>query len=66
MMWLGSGIGALSSVIGMYLSDYLDAPPGATIVLVAFSFFMLAFLLRGVLRTEVPAWKEKRDSRVLH
>ena len=43
MMWVGSIIGALSSVIGMYLSYYLDAPSGATIVLVAFCFFCLAF-----------------------
>ena len=38
MMWVGSIIGALSSVIGMYLSYYLDAPSGATIVLVSFCF----------------------------
>lgn len=44
MMWVGSVIGALSSVIGMYLSYYLDAPSGAAIVLVAFCFFCLAFL----------------------
>ena len=43
MMWVGSIIGALSSVIGMYLSYYLDAPSGATIVLVSFCFFCLAF-----------------------
>ena len=43
IMWVGSVIGALSSVIGMYLSYYLDAPSGAAIVLVAFCFFCLAF-----------------------
>jgi manganese/iron transport system permease protein len=45
IMWVGSVIGALSSVIGMYLSYYLDAPSGATIVLVSFCFFCLAFFL---------------------
>lgn len=44
MMWVGSCLGALSSIIGMYLSYYLDAPSGATVVLVAFCFFILAFL----------------------
>jgi manganese/iron transport system permease protein len=44
MMWVGSVIGALSSVIGMYLSYYLDSPSGAAIVLVSFCFFCLAFL----------------------
>ncbi|NET09452.1 MAG: metal ABC transporter permease [Merismopedia sp. SIO2A8] len=44
MMWVGSVIGALSSVIGMYLSYYLDAPSGAAIVLVSFCFFCLAFI----------------------
>ncbi|MEM1369488.1 MAG: metal ABC transporter permease, partial [Cyanobacteria bacterium P01_H01_bin.15] len=34
MMWVGSAIGALSSVIGMYLSYYFNAPSGAAIVLV--------------------------------
>ncbi|BDA71311.1 Mn(2+)/Zn(2+) family ABC transporter permease [Calothrix sp. PCC 7716] len=44
MMVLGSIIGVLSSVLGMYLSYHLDAPSGATIVLVTGSFFILAFL----------------------
>ncbi|MEO1522786.1 MAG: metal ABC transporter permease [Cyanobacteria bacterium J06633_2] len=44
MMWVGSVIGALSSIIGMYLSYYLDAPSGASIVLVSFCFFCLAFV----------------------
>ncbi|MEM6502949.1 MAG: metal ABC transporter permease [Cyanobacteria bacterium P01_C01_bin.89] len=44
MMWVGSIIGALSSVIGMYLSYYLDSPSGAAIVLVSFCFFCIAFI----------------------
>ncbi|MBW4430525.1 MAG: metal ABC transporter permease [Pelatocladus maniniholoensis HA4357-MV3] len=45
MMILGSVIGVSGSVIGMYLSYHLDAPSGATIVLVVCGFFLLAFLL---------------------
>jgi manganese/iron transport system permease protein len=44
MMVLGSIIGVISSVLGMYLSYHLDAPSGATIVLVTGLFFILAFL----------------------
>jgi len=44
MMYLGSIIGAVSSVTGMYLSYYFDLPSGAAIVMVIFAFFLLAFL----------------------
>lgn len=44
MMILGSFFGVTSSTIGMYLSYYFDTPSGASIVLVMFIFFMLAFL----------------------
>ncbi|GAB4526900.1 MAG: metal ABC transporter permease [Pleurocapsa sp.] len=43
MMILGSIIGAISSVSGMYLSYYFDLPSGAAIVMVVFTFFLLAF-----------------------
>jgi ABC-type Mn2+/Zn2+ transport system permease subunit len=43
MMVLGALIGAVSSVIGMYLSYYFDLPSGAAIVMVIFAFFLLAF-----------------------
>ncbi|MEM9538035.1 MAG: metal ABC transporter permease [Cyanobacteria bacterium P01_E01_bin.42] len=52
MMILGGFLGALSSIIGMYLSYYLDVPSGSAIILVAFGFFLLAFLFspsQGVL-----------------
>ncbi|MGD1853627.1 MAG: metal ABC transporter permease [Leptolyngbyaceae cyanobacterium] len=58
MMWVGSVIGALSSVIGMYLSYYLDAPSGATIVLVAFCFFCLAFLFSPSEGLLVSLWRQ--------
>ena len=44
MMLLGSIIGAISSITGMYSSYYFDLPSGAAIVMVIFAFFLLAFL----------------------
>jgi manganese/iron transport system permease protein len=52
MMILGAGLGALSGLVGMYLSYYLDIPSGSAIVLVALGLFLLAFLFspsQGVL-----------------
>ncbi|HBY81870.1 MAG TPA: hypothetical protein DEG47_33895, partial [Cyanobacteria bacterium UBA11148] len=45
MMILGSLIGVVTSISGMYLSYFFNLPSGPAIVLVAFSFFILAFLL---------------------
>ncbi len=44
MMGLGAIIGVMAGVTGMYLSYYLDLPSGPAIVMVVFSFFILAFL----------------------
>ena len=44
MMILGSAIGVMASISGMYLSYFFNLPSGSAIVLVAFCFFMLAFL----------------------
>ena len=44
MMLLGSTIGAVSCVAGMYGSYYFDLPSGAAIVMVIFLLFWLAFL----------------------
>ena len=44
MMILGSVIGVIASISGMYLSYYFNIPSGPAIVMVAFGFFMLAFL----------------------
>jgi manganese/iron transport system permease protein len=52
MMGIAAGIGALSSVIGLYASYYLDVVSGAAIVLTATAFFLIAFLFaprRGIL-----------------
>ena len=64
MMWVGSIIGALSSVIGMYLSYYLDAPSGATIVLVAFCFFCLAFFFSPSEGLLVSLWRQHTRSKL--
>jgi len=52
MMLMAATIGALSAVIGLYLSFYANIASGAAIVLVCTGFFILAFLFapsRGAL-----------------
>ena len=44
MMGLGALLGAVSSLLGMYASYYLNAPSGPCIVLISFGFFVLAVL----------------------
>ncbi len=44
MMFLGVGVGVLSSITGMYISYFYNLPSGPAIVLVASGLFMLAFL----------------------
>jgi manganese/iron transport system permease protein len=54
MMLLAAGFGALSSVVGLYISFYANVVSGAAVVLTATLFFLLAFLFapqKGV------AWK---------
>jgi ABC-type Mn2+/Zn2+ transport system permease subunit len=45
MMAVASLIGALSGIIGLYLSFYLSVASGAAIVLVCTGFFLLAVLV---------------------
>ena len=60
IMALGAVVGAISSVVGLYISYYGEVASGAAIVLTATCFFLLAFLFaprRGLLaamRTPVP------------
>ena len=60
IMALGAVVGAISSVIGLYVSYYAEVASGAAIVLTATVLFLLAFLFsprRGLLaamRTPVP------------
>lgn len=65
MMWLASMIGALSSVIGMYLSYYLDAPSGSAIVLVSFCFFCLAFFFSPSDGLLSSLWTQRKQSRLI-
>lgn len=67
MMILGSIIGAVASLGGMYSSYYFDLPSGAAIVMVIFSFFSLALLFspsQGLLtapelRTKITNWLDR-------
>ncbi len=45
MMALSAGVGAFSSIVGLYLSYYANISSGAAIVLVATAFFVAAFAL---------------------
>ena len=56
MMLLSAVIGAFSSVVGLYLSYYLNIASGAAIVLTATFIFLVAFFFsptRGVFRRKV-------------
>ena len=51
MLFISVGIATLSSVIGLYLSYFFSQyslPPGATIVVVCTSFFLLAWIWRAI------------------
>ncbi len=53
MMLISAAIGAASSLVGLYLSYYLNIVSGSAIVLTATAFFLLAFLFnprQGLLR----------------
>jgi ABC-type Mn2+/Zn2+ transport system permease subunit len=52
MMLTGAAVGAISAIIGLYLSFYVNVASGAAIVLVCTALFILAFLFapgKGVL-----------------
>jgi manganese/iron transport system permease protein len=57
MMLLSAAVGALSSVIGLYASYYLNIVSGSAIVLTATVFFLLAFLFNP---RQGLAWKGRR------
>lgn len=44
VMWVGSGLGVVSSISGMYLSYYFNLPSGPAIVLVVSGLFALGLL----------------------
>ncbi len=58
MMLLSALLGALASVIGLYVSYYVNIVSGPAIVLTATVFFLLAYLFnprQGILRLRPPA-----------
>lgn len=58
MMAVAAGIGAFSSLVGLYLSFWLNVASGAAVVMVATALFFLAFLFapgRGVV------WQKRRS-----
>jgi len=64
MMGLGTVLGIISGVSGMYLSYHFDLPSGPTIVLIIFGFFFLALLFsptQGILtEPEIVRWTLRR------
>lgn len=67
MMFLSPALGALSAFVGLYISWSYDFPVGGTIVLVATSFFLAAWLLaprHGVLAKRVRRGLDDADDLV--
>jgi manganese/iron transport system permease protein len=62
MMIVSAFIGAVSSVVGLYLSFYLSVASGAAVVLTATTIFLLAFLFAPA-RGLVPRWWHARRAR---
>lgn len=65
MMLLGALIGALSSVLGLYLSFYVNVASGASIVLVATAIFAIIFVVapqRGALWSWLRTRRERSQS----
>jgi ABC-type Mn2+/Zn2+ transport system permease subunit len=62
MMIVSAFIGAVSSVVGLYLSFYLSVASGAAVVLTATTIFLLAFLFAPA-RGLVPRWWHARRTR---
>jgi len=62
MMAVAALIGAVSSVVGLYLSFYLSVASGAAVVLTATTIFLLAFLFAPA-RGLVPRWWHARSAR---
>ena len=65
MMLLGALIGAVSSVLGLYLSFYVNVASGASIVLVATAIFALIFVVaprRGALGSWLRTLRERSQN----
>ncbi len=55
MLIISTSIGASSGLLGMYLSYHLDISSGATIVLVNFMLFVLAYAYTAALANQAPS-----------
>jgi len=62
MMLAGAGIGALSAVLGLYLSFYWNVASGPAIVLIETAIFFLVFALAPG-RGFVWSWARRRQER---
>lgn len=62
MMLLGALIGAVSSVLGLYLSFYINVASGASIVLVATAIFAIIFVV-APRRGALGSWLRTRQER---
>ena len=65
MMLLGALIGAVSSVLGLYLSFYINVASGASIVLVATAIFAIIFVVaprRGALGSWLRTLRERSQN----
>lgn len=65
MMLLGALIGAVSSVLGLYLSFYINVASGASIVLVATAIFAIIFVVapqRGALGSWLRSRRERSQN----
>ncbi len=63
MMIISAAIGALSSIIGLYLSYYINIVSGSAIVLTATAFFLMAFLFnprQGIFRRRAVSSQDLR------
>jgi ABC-type Mn2+/Zn2+ transport system permease subunit len=63
MIWLSACLGALSSLVGLYLSYYANIASGAAVVLTASFLFLLAFLFsprRGVIWQKIRLRRGRR------
>ena len=61
MMALSGLIGAVSSVIGLYASYYLNVASGAAVVLTATLFFLLAFLFAPQRGLVTQRWRRRES-----
>jgi manganese/iron transport system permease protein len=55
MLGISVIVGTLSGFVGVYLSYYLNISSGASVVLVGSAVFVVAFVLSGIRRRQLPA-----------